>query len=230
MSNPNDITDVFFDLDHTLWDFEKNSALSFELLLSQRYPQVDCQEFLAYYVPANLHFWRLYRQNKIAIEELRYQRLKHVFDSLKVPVSATEIHQLASDYLTVLPSFNHLFEGATEVLQYLSSRYRLHIITNGFTRVQERKLQNAGIDKYFDVVVDAESAGVKKPDPGIFNQALTLASATPSASLMVGDSLEADIYGALHVGMEVLFFSEQPIPAPSSIVQINRLEEMKNLL
>lgn len=207
------ITDVFFDLDHTLWDFEKNSALTFEKILSQNKVNVALDDFLEVYVPANLAFWKLYREEKITKEELRYQRLKSVFDKLQMGISDEMVNKLSIDYIQYLSTFNHLFPNTIEILEYLKPKYRLHIITNGFQEIQETKMRNSNIDRYFDLIVNSEMAGVKKPNPLIFQLALNLANTKSKNSVMIGDSLEADILGAKGLGLHTLHFNahnEQP--------------------
>jgi putative hydrolase of the HAD superfamily len=226
----NQVTDVFFDLDHTLWDFERNSALTFEKILAENHIAVTVPDFLAEYVPANLAFWKLYREEKITKSELRYQRLKTVFDSLKYPVSDEMINHLAEEYIAHLPSFNHLFPNVHEILRYLSPHYKLHIITNGFQEIQEKKMKNAQIHGYFDCIINSEMAGVKKPDPLIFQLALQAARTLPVSSLMIGDSLEADILGAQAVGLHTLHFNTHKGPTHNYCSIIHDLSEIKSFL
>lgn len=157
----NKVTNVFFDLDHTLWDFDKNSANTFQKIFNEQNINIELHDFLAVYVPANLKFWRLFREEKITKAELRYQRLKSVFDELDYPASDEVIHLLSEEYINHLSSFNSLFPNTIEVLNYLRPKYKLHIITNGFQEVQERKLRNSGIYDFFDQIIDSEMAGVK---------------------------------------------------------------------
>ena len=226
----NTITDVFFDLDHTLWDFEKNSALTFEKILAESKIEVDLNDFLKEYVPANYAFWKLYREEKISKSELRYQRLKSVFDTLGHSVPDDMIDHLADEYIGHLSSYEHLFPGTMELLNYLKPKYRLHIITNGFQEIQDKKLRNSKIDGYFEVVVNSEMAGVKKPNPIIFELALHTARTLPDQSLMIGDSLEADIQGALNVGMHALHFNSDNGPRHEFCDMIHELSEIKTYL
>ena len=221
---------IFFDLDHTLWDFERNSALAFEKIIRERNLELDLGDFLAVYVPNNLKFWRMFRENKLSKTELRYIRLRVTFDQLKYDCNDLLIKEIANDYLTYLPTFNHLFKETGTILSYLQPTYKLHIITNGFANVQEGKLVNSGIDHYFDVVVNSEMAGVKKPNPYIFKLAMKRAGAQPERSLMVGDSLEADVHGALSAGMHALYFNPGKQEVPEHINAIGNLLEMKKLL
>ncbi len=224
------VTDVFFDLDHTLWDFEKNSALTFEKILQENQIRVDLSDFLKVYVPANYAFWKLYREERITKEELRYQRLKSVFDGLKYELTDTTIHHLADQYIQHLPSFNHLFPDAVEILDYLKPNYHLHIITNGFKEIQDQKLKNSNIWVYFDQVINSEMAGVKKPNPFIFELALRKAATSPDRSIMIGDSLEADIQGAIAVGLHVLHFNSDKGPKHDYCHMIHGLHEIKTYL
>lgn len=224
------ITDVFFDLDHTLWDFEKNSALTFDKILSKNDIPLELTDFLEVYVPANLAFWKMFREEKITKEELRYQRLKSVFDKLGLFVKDDLINKISEEYIQHLSSYNHLFPNTIEILEYLQSKYKLHIITNGFQEVQGKKLKNSNIDIYFEHVIDSEMAGVKKPNPIIFELALELAQVRGKNALMVGDSVEADILGAKASGFHVLHFNAHNEPPHEICPIIHDLGEIKSFL
>lgn len=224
------ITDVFFDLDHTLWDFEKNSALTFEKILSENEISVDLPDFLEVYVPSNLAFWKLYREEKITKEALRYQRLKSVFDKLGLAVGDEMIHKLSEEYILYLSSYNYLFPNTIEVLEYLKPKYKLHIITNGFQEIQGKKLRNSNIAGYFEQVIDSEMAGVKKPNPIIFELALHKANVASKNALMIGDSLEADILGARASGLHTLHFNAHNEPSHDFCPMIHNLGEIKTFL
>jgi len=201
------VTDVFFDLDHTLWDFERNSALTFEKIFLEHGLNISLPDFLEVYIPLNHSFWKLYREERISKEDLRYQRLKQSFDGINKYVDDHTINSLSEDYIANLSNFGNVFPYAIEILQYLKPKYRIHIITNGFHEVQGKKLRNSGIDKFFEHVVDSEMAGVKKPNPKIFNLALERARVNAEKSIMIGDNLEADILGAKAVGMNTIHFN-----------------------
>ncbi|MBO0343405.1 MAG: YjjG family noncanonical pyrimidine nucleotidase [Bacteroidota bacterium] len=225
-----EVTDVFFDLDHTLWDFEKNSALTFAKILVDNKVKVDLDGFLEIYAPINLQMWALYRENAISKSELRYQRLKKTFDTLHAPVSDEVIHKLAHDYILNLSSFTHLLPNTVETLEYLFPKYRLHIITNGFQEVQTKKLRGSGIHHYFQKIIDSEMAGVKKPHPHIFQMALEMASVDPKNSLMIGDNMEADILGAKALGMQALHYNFHGDDNHEVCTMIHDLIEIKNIL
>lgn len=198
------IQHIFFDLDHTLWDFEKNSELALQKVFKKQQINIDLDVFLEVYKPINFDFWRLFRNEKITKSELRYGRLKNTFDALNYFISDDLINTIANEYIEFLPDFNYLFDGTFEILDYLKDKYKLHIITNGFETVQLLKMKSSNIINYFDVIVTSESVGVKKPNPKVFIHSLELANAKKENSIMIGDSVEADILGAINVGMQAL--------------------------
>ena len=224
------IKHVFFDLDHTLWDFDKNSSLTFQKIFELHRVELEINEFIKVYEPINLKYWKLYREEQIDKASLRYGRLKDSFDLLNFQADDELIHQLSVDYIEHLASFNHLFEGTLDLLDYLHPKYELHIITNGFEEVQLRKMTSSNITKYFKTITNSEMAGVKKPNPIIFNHALEVAKAKPHESIMIGDSYEADILGALNVGYDAIFFNYNNQTIEAKIKQVKDLLEIKMYL
>jgi len=225
------IKHVFFDLDHTLWDFEKNSDLTFQKIFNINNINIDLALFLEAYKPINFNYWKLFREEKVTKQALRYGRLKKTFDAINYTISDEKIATLSEHYLQYLSEFNYLFEGTFEILDYLKEKYQLHIITNGFDEVQTRKLVNSKIDPYFDKIITSESVGVKKPNPKIFTHALDLANAKANNSIMIGDNLEADIKGALNVGMKAIHCNfENKTITNDKIISIKTLLEIKHYL
>ena len=224
------IKDVFFDLDHTLWDFDKNSELTFDGIFNRIHPEIITKQFIEKYVPINQVCWKLYQYDKITHEELRYKRLKNSFDAINYAISDEEIDEISIDYIRFLPENNHLFDGAIELLEYLKPNYNLHIITNGFADVQFKKINNSKIANFFHTVTNSEMAGVKKPNPTIFDFALGLAKAKKENSIMIGDSLDADVQGALDAGLDAIYFNENNIEVENNIKHINHLLELKKYL
>lgn len=221
------IKHIFFDLDHTLWDFEKNSALTFDKIFKTHQLAVDLDIFLKVYEPINLKYWKLYRDEEIDKNRLRYGRLKDTFDEINFKADDELIIKLSIDYIAHLSSFNYLFDGTVELLNYLQPKYQLHIITNGFEEAQHKKMASSNIQHYFKTVTNAEAAGVKKPNPIIFDYALKLANAQSKESLMIGDNYEADIEGALKVGYDAIFFNYRNDNVTDDIKQVKHLSELK---
>ena len=224
------ITDVFFDLDHTLWDFDKNSEMAFDRIFKSKFPEIRIEDFIEKYAPINQACWKLYQNDEITHVELRYNRLKLSFDALNIEISDENINEIAIAYIECLTDNNHLFDGAIEVLEYLKPKYKLHIITNGFASVQEKKINNALLSGYFSTVTNSELAGVKKPNSIIFDFAVNSAKASKENSIMIGDCLDADVNGALNAGLDAIFFNEKKIVVPENIKQINHLLELKKYL
>ena len=225
------IQHVFFDLDHTLWDFEKNSDLTFQKIFKMNDLSVDLHSFLEVYRPLNFKFWKLYREEKVTKSELRYGRLKNTFDAIDFPISDTLIYLIADQYIEHLADFNHLFDGAIEILNYLNQKYTLHIITNGFEEIQTKKMINSKIYHYFEKVITSESVGVKKPNPKVFKHALEIANANIDQAIMIGDSIEADINGALGVGMKAIHCNFDTSLVPNNLfMSVSSLLEIKKFI
>jgi putative hydrolase of the HAD superfamily len=229
MINTHSVTDIFFDLDHTLWDFEKNSGLAFnEIFIELNFP-FSLDVFLKFYNPINHAQWKLYRENKITQEDLRFNRLNKTFEKLNYSASIGLIDKISEQYITYLSTFPHLFEGAIELLEALKSRFKLHIITNGFDKVQQFKIENSGIESFFEFVFTAEKVGFKKPHPEIFIESFKTVNTTAEASIMIGDSFEADILGALNQGMQAIHFNSHNEEIHDKCPIVYSLAELKAL-
>lgn len=229
MNNRN-IKDVFFDLDHTLWDFDRNSRLAFKRVFDKSGIDLDLPRFFEVYEPINFQYWKLYREERVTKQQLRRGRFKDAFVHFNMKLSNKQLDELATSYIDELPINNYLFDGTKDLLEYLVGKYRLHIITNGFGEVQHLKLKNSGIEGYFETVTTSEEVGVKKPNPAVFKRALRKANAEPKTSIMIGDTFEADILGAEGVGMETLFFNYRAETVPAKYVLVDSIIEIKNHL
>jgi len=224
------VKDVFFDLDHTLWDFDKNSMLAFKRVFKKFKINIEFDTFLKIYEPINFEYWKKYREDKVSKENLRRGRLIDSFNFFDLIYTTEKIDKIADAYIQELPFDNHLFEGALEILDYLTLKYKLHIITNGFEEVQHKKLKNSGIVHYFSTVTTSEEVGVKKPNSKVFLTALKKANSLPEESVMIGDSLEADILGANNIGMQTIFYNYRNESISKKIKSIHSLIEIKNYL
>jgi putative hydrolase of the HAD superfamily len=152
--------------------------------------------------------------------------LNEVFETLKYKSSQQLIDNLSQAYIDYLPNYNQLFPYTFEALDYLKTKYKLHIITNGFYDVQHKKLGNSKLKPYFQTITTSDDAGVKKPNRIIFDYALDLAKTKAQTSVMVGDNLEADVEGAKALGMEAVFFGHDP---NYKGIQIQNLNELKSI-
>jgi putative hydrolase of the HAD superfamily len=224
------IQHVFFDLDHTLWDFEKNSDLTFQKVFQSNNINTDLDTFLQIYKPINFNYWKLYREEKVTKSELRYGRLKKSFDAINYTISDDLIDIIADQYIECLADFNYLFDGTFEILDYLKEKYQLHIITNGFEEVQNKKMITSKIHHYFNQIITSESVGVKKPNPKVFEFALSAANTNATTSIMIGDNYEADILGALNIGLDAICFNYHKENLDDNIKQVNNLLDLKTFL
>ena len=224
------IKHIFFDLDHTLWDFETNSNKTFSYIFERNNLQVNFNDFMEVYQPINFRYWKLFREDKVSKADLRYGRLREAFDAIGFDTDDEMIHVLSEEYITYLADHNALFENALHVLDYLKPQYSMHIITNGFEEVQHRKLQNSNLLPFFDQVITSEKVGVKKPNPAIFEYAMELTGAGAHESVMIGDNFEADILGAINVGMQAIFCKFNGEIATKKVPTVDNLIELKNFL
>ena len=224
------IKHIFFDLDHTLWDFESNSKKAFETIFIKNEVDIDFNDFISTYSPINHKYWKLYREDKVSKEDLKYGRLIETFDTLQYKTSESLIHTLSKEYIDYLPNHNLLFDGAIDILNYLKPKYQMHIITNGFEEVQHKKMHNSDLLPFFDQIITSEEVGVKKPNPKIFNYALEKSKAIANESIMIGDNFEADILGAKSVGMHTIFCEFNGEIATEKVITVNKLSEIKNYL
>ena len=225
----NNCKHIFFDLDHTLWDFDKNSSLTFQQIFKENKINLTFENFIATYQQINLQYWKLYREDKITKADLRYGRLNDTFKELNFSVSDYLIHKISEDYINYLANHNYLLEGAIEILDYLKPKYQLHIITNGFEEVQHKKMKRSKILDYFSTITTSESAGVKKPNPIIFETALKKAAATPKNSIMIGDNYEADILGAINFNLKTIYLTKTKTVLENTI-SIDKLHKIKQYL
>lgn len=225
---------LFFDLDHTIWDFDKNA----EETLSELYHTYKLRDlglhsadrFIEVYTHNNHQLWADYHVGKITKQKLRETRFSKTFIDLGLSPDLIP-ERFEDDYVNICPSKTNLFPKAHETLCYLKEKYSLHLISNGFKESTEQKVNNNGLDIYFENVVISEVVGFNKPDRAIFNHALTLANVGISESIMIGDSLEADIRGAQDYGMKAIYFNPERKEKPEDVVQeIGCLSELMILL
>lgn len=203
---------IFIDLDKTIWDFDRNARVTFEEIYKKYQLEAlgieDIDEFIGKYTRINEMLWDLYRENKIKKEVLNIRRFELTLNEFGIDDLILATH-IAEDYINLSPLKTLLLPYSREALEYLRTRYYLHIITNGFEEVQQKKLDVSDLRKYFTTITTSEEAGVKKPEIPIFKLALMKASATPSESLMIGDDLVVDMSGARKTGMDTLYFNPE---------------------
>ena len=226
--------DLFFDLDHTIWDFELNSKetlwdlhLKYEL---EAKGINNFDEFYSIYSVHNHKLWDRYTKGFIKQEELRWKRIYLSLLDYKIADEALS-KEMSVDYLDILPNKKNLFPYTIEILEYLKSKdYSMHLITNGFESVQFKKIKNSNLADYFTQVITSEASNSLKPNKEIFEYALKVSNANVETSIMIGDNEDADIQGAINVGMDSIFVNHlqiQPtVPATHTITHLKELENI----
>ncbi|MEX1003510.1 MAG: YjjG family noncanonical pyrimidine nucleotidase [Crocinitomicaceae bacterium] len=216
------IKHIFFDLDHTLWDFEKNSSETLGELYDEfnLHPQIQNKErFLATYQTVNAQYWKKYRQGKIDKQTVRFGRFEDTLKRFKVVEAERLGREIGDLYVQRGPLKTQLLPFALDALKHLNTNYPLHIITNGFRESQTIKMTGSKLHPYFDIVLCSEEVGVNKPHPLVFETALRKAAAAPHEAVMIGDNYQADILGAKKAGMKTIFFDpKKSHPKPKSPV------------
>jgi putative hydrolase of the HAD superfamily len=225
---------LFFDLDHTLWDFEQNASEclvelfdAFNLSASG----ITFDQFFSAFSVTNQSLWHQLEQQLITHDYLRRVRFKASLAALNVTISEDKSVKINDGFLEMLPYKKGLINGCMEVLETLQGKYSMHILSNGFQEVQLKKIQNSGLASFFDRIITNELAGARKPDPQIFDFALKNSGASVPDSLMIGDNYEADITGALNAGWDVIHFHEEKRESDDSrYVHVDRLQKILEYL
>ena len=226
--------DLFFDLDHTLWDFELNSKETMQELYSNHQIAslgiTDFDAFFNIYTAHNHRLWDRYAKGFIKQEELRWKRIYLSLLDFKIANEQLS-KEMSLEFLQILPTKKKLFPHTIEILNYLKGKdYKMHLITNGFESVQMQKIKNANIAHYFTEVVTSETSNSLKPNKEIFEFALKTTNATLSESIMIGDNETADIQGGINIGMDTVFVNHlnvaPTIPATYTITHLTELEAL----
>lgn len=225
---------IFFDLDHTLWDYETNSQETlrelFEAYQLAEKGVTDFDSFLREFRRVNAELWVLYDGGKIGSEVIRAERFKQIlsaFNAFEEKLSA----ELSHEYLYTCPKKGNLMPNAISTLDYLSDKYRLSIITNGFEEIQNLKLTAGGLHKYFDHIVTSQHAGFKKPSREIFDFTLAKNGIDRHQAVMIGDNLVTDIGGARQASIDSVFFNHEQVKHDAEIhIEIHKLNELCELL
>lgn len=225
---------IFFDLDRTLWDFDAAAEVAFERIYEKYHLDQlgipSAHEFHEVYHPLNEQLWVLYRANAITKEDLNRTRFMAPLSHYGIE-NVELADNLSKDYVYYSPRIVRLVPGTMELLQYLKSKYHLHIITNGFQEIQDVKMQGSGMAPYFESITVSEEIGIKKPNPELFLYALKKAQAQATDSLMIGDEMDVDIIGAKNAGMDQLFFNRKNEPHEEEVTyEVRHLSEIMEIL
>ncbi len=224
---------LFFDLDRTLWDFDKNSEEAIRDLFDQynlsSKLSVDFDEFYETYHQINHDLWDNYRKGEVTKDELRLRRFHHSLQNFGFDDAVFAL-SFNDDYVSLCSSKSNLIPHSMEVLDYLKPNYKLHVITNGFVEAQQVKITNSGLHHYFDKVVVSDGLGFRKPDKRIFDYAFLETGAKPENSIMIGDDYGPDVLGAKAVGMDQVYFTKALQNDQKATFVIHSLLELKSIL
>ena len=228
---------LFIDLDDTLYDFTSNSTNAYrEVYALMDYDRWfdDFNHYYRLYWERNRELWVLYGDNKITKEQLNAERYTYPLHAMGVPDAEAVGARFWEESMKRLPLGKQLMPHAREVLEYLRPRYKMYILSNGFSELQARKMQSAGIGHYFDGVVLSDDIGVNKPHRAIFEHALHVAGVTADRALMIGDNYEVDAKGAYGAGIDQVFYNAAGIElAPDQwrpTYLISSLLELKDII
>lgn len=224
---------LFFDLDDTLWAFSVNAQSTFfEMYQKHHYGRYfpSFEHFYQLYQQRNHQLWVDYAAGKVAKDELNRQRFLYPLQVVGVPHAEEVATAFAKDFFQVIPTKSEVIPHAHEVLQSLSSRYNLYILSNGFHELQRHKMRSAKLDAYFKEVILSDDIGILKPHPELFHHAMKVTGATFANSLMIGDSWESDVVGASAVGMHQAYFSPNGNPASFPFQPTYFITDLRRLL
>lgn len=201
------IKHVFFDLDHTLWDYDRSAQET----LGELYVKFDIEKsgisekkFINTFYTVNDHLWHQYNIGEIDRNYIKTKRFLKIFEAINFDVDFSA--EASSYFITNCSTKPHLMPDALTALYYLEGKYELHVITNGFLDSQGRKMESSGIKKFFKVLVTSECASSRKPSPEIFAYSLEKAGATKNESIMIGDNPKTDIHGAKEFGLKTVLY------------------------
>jgi len=201
---------IFFDLDHTLWDFDKNAKASLTDVFYEfdlrRFGVRDTHHLQEVYMPINQRMWGEYRRGEIDAETVKFGRFRETLKQFNVLDTGIAM-EIKEFYLKQLPTKGALMPNTMETLEYLKGKYKLHIVTNGFRAVTDEKISFSNIGGFFESTLSAEEVGVLKPNKKVFMKAFEMNNAHAAESLFVGDSIVADVEGAQQVGMDQVYFN-----------------------
>jgi putative hydrolase of the HAD superfamily len=218
-------------LDRTLWDWEANSHVALQILYD-RYKLADSgfslSEFEQFYTVHNNMVWERYRDGNLDKDNLRYWRFELALKDIGIN-DLDLAHTISGAYMDESPRGSILMPHAKEVLDYLSDKYKLHILSNGFREIQFTKMKASGLSGYFDKVITSESCGYLKPDKRIFHYAVSCVNARKKEVLMVGDDPQADIIGAADYGIDHVYYNTEGAklthPATYEITSLLQLKD-----
>jgi putative hydrolase of the HAD superfamily len=226
------ITHLFFDLDHTLWDYDANAAETLKELfevfqLGSCFTNEDA--FIKVFHFINYDLWDQYNNGIIDRDYLRRERFKLVLKG-RMDISDAHTWEMSEYFTTHCPRKTRLLPGVLDALTYLHQNYPMYIITNGFEDIQHTKLQSGGIAHFFEDIFTSQTAGYRKPSAEIFRLAEQRSGSTPVGSLMIGDNLLTDIAGAKNAGWKAIWFVADTSSDHNADLAISDMSHLREIL
>ena len=238
---------VFLDWDDTIGDFVGAAKLALQDMyekynLSEYFASFE--EFFLLYKPHNIELWDKYGKDLVTKEYLSFDRfffpLMHgsrVGERLKVKGERQDVaalaEQLSEDFLNMTTARFSLLPGAEDLVRYLAAKYPLTVVTNGFVEVQYEKFDKSGLRDCFAHIVLSEEVGFQKPNPRIFDEALRMNGLQAEDVVMIGDSWNSDIQGAINAGIDQIWIRKPKDPLPegqSATYLVQSLSEVMEIL
>ncbi len=224
---------LFFDLDHTLWDFDASSKETLSELFDEyiaKHGLFTFDTFLKTFRKVNDQLWHEYNKGKVDKSYIRENRFDKILATLNIHDKDLSVH-ISEKYLFECPRKPNLITHARLILDALHTEYSIYILTNGFEDVQNIKLESSDIHSYFRQVITSDGCGYQKPDPTFFHHALAQSKTEPSEVLMIGDNLKTDIAGALNVGIDTVYFNPSQNGRPhKSTYEIASLDQLLQIV
>ena len=222
---------ILFDADETLFDFKKSEREAFKNTMIEFGFDYDEDYHFNVYKEIYDAIWKELEEGLITQAKLKIERFKRLSDKLETYFDENEF---ATSYMKHLGDGSFLFDGAIELVQDLSKKYTLSIVTNGLSAVQERRIKQSVIAKYFKDIVISEEFGVSKPHPHIFEHAINnLGNFSKDEVLMIGDSLSSDIRGGINFNIDTCWFNPNKSENKTDLTptyEVDDFEEIRNLL
>jgi YjjG family noncanonical pyrimidine nucleotidase len=225
---------IFFDLDHTLWDYEMNARETLVELFNEFKLEAkgvtDAESFYQQFKIVNLALWDLYDRELVSQQYIRIERFKRILDHFCCYHEKLS-NDLSDEYLSRCPTKTNLIPHANEILEYLFANYRLTVVTNGFEEIQNVKLSSGNLHRFFDHIITSQKAGHRKPSQKIFEYAMNANSVKCCEVVMIGDNLVTDVGGARGASIDTIFFNPDRITHTSQMNhEISCLSELKKIL
>jgi 2-haloacid dehalogenase len=207
-------TTVLLDLDHTLFDFDAAEEMAFDVTM-RAVGIPEPRTVAEPYRRINAALWLGVERGEVRPIEVRTLRFERMFTELGIDADVTEAADL---FVRSLGAFGDLYPGARALLETLSGRVRLALVTNGLSDVQRARIERLDLAGYFDAIVISSEVDASKPRPEIFDIAFVhLGRPSKETAIMIGDSLASDIAGGANYGIATCWYNPHGRAAETTV-------------